>query len=394
MRLTREKLAQAAHLVDECGFDVWLTFVRETAGHADPVLPLILEGGLTWQSALLVGRNARRVAVVGNYDADPLIASGDWDEVVPYVEDIREPFLAAVRSVAGPGSAKIAVNFSLDDDKADGLTHGMYLVLEGLLAETGHELVSAGPLLARLRGEKTGAELKRIRAAIAEGDRIFAEIAQTARLGMNERELYDWIQARMRERGLGFAWDEAGDPIVNFGPDSMIGHGVPSATLALAEGQVLHVDLGVIKDGYSSDIQRCWFVGREVPDDVARATQAVNDAISAGAARLRPGVPGWEVDGAARVSIEASGYPEYRHALGHQVGRMAHDGGSLLGPRWPRYGKSPETPVREGEVYTLELGVTLRGRGYIGIEEMVRVGASGVEWLSQRMLEMPVLEAV
>lgn len=195
----------------------------------------------------------------------------------------------------------------------------------------------------------------------------------------------------MRQRGLGFAWDPAGDPIVNSGPDSMIGHGVPSEKVTLQDGHIFHIDLGVIKDGYSSDIQRCWFVGEAVPDDVTQAQEAVNAAISAGAAALRPGVAGHTVDHAARAELVSRGYPEYLHALGHQVGRVAHDGGALLGPRWERYGNSPDVPVQAGEIYTLELGITVPGRGYLGLEEMVVVTESGCEFLSDRQLTMPMI---
>lgn len=44
-----------------------------------------------------------------------------------------------------------------------------------------------------------------------------------------------------------------------------------------------------------------------------------------------------------------------------------------------------------GEVYTLELGVDVPGRGYLGIEEMAVVTDTGCEFLSVRQLEMPVL---
>ena len=47
----------------------------------------------------------------------------------------------------------------------------------------------------------------------------------------------------MQELGLGFAWDEAGDPIVNSGPDSMVGHAIPSDKVHLTEGHVFHIDL-------------------------------------------------------------------------------------------------------------------------------------------------------
>lgn len=392
MTLTREKLDQAGALVDEAGVDVWITFVRETAGGSDPVLPLILDGGLTWQSALLVGRGGRRIAVVGNYDADPLRASGDWHEVVPYVEGIREPLLELLDRLCG-ANPRIAVNFSPNDVKADGLTYGMYLLLEGYLAGTRFEgsLESAERLVGRLRGVKSPSELGRIRAAIAAGDAIFAEVPRFARRGVSELAIYDEIQRRMRASGLGFAWDEAGDPIVNSGPDSMAGHGIPSETITLQEGHVFHIDLGVVKDGYSSDIQRCWFVGKTVPDEVNAALAAVNAAIDAGAKALRPGVPGWQVDDAARATIVAQGYPEYLHAVGHQVGRVAHDGGTILGPRWDRYGDTPYREVESGEVYTLELGIDMPGRGYLGIEEMVLVTPDGCTFLSTRQATMPTI---
>jgi methionine aminopeptidase len=51
----------------------------------------------------------------------------------------------------------------------------------------------------------------------------------------------------------------------------MVGHGVPSNTIMLEEGHIFHIDLGVIIDGYSSDIQRSWFVGSVVPADVQAA---------------------------------------------------------------------------------------------------------------------------
>ena len=81
------------------------------------------------------------------------------------------------------------------------------------------------------------------------------------------------------------------------------------------------------------------------------------------------------------------------HAFGHQVGRFAHDGGAVLGPRWERYGNTPLTPIQAGEVYTLELGVDVVGRGYLGIEEMAQVTDSGLEWLSERQNSIWVLQS-
>ncbi|MDQ2830023.1 MAG: hypothetical protein M3Y74_13365, partial [Chloroflexota bacterium] len=44
---------------------------------------------------------------------------------------------------------------------------------------------------------------------------------------------------------------------------------------------------------------------------------------------------------------------EPQFAFGHHLGRTAHDGGGTLGPRWPRYGATPELLVEEGNVFAL-----------------------------------------
>jgi Xaa-Pro aminopeptidase len=394
--LTREKLNQAAAIVaqSESEIDVWLTFVRETSGIADPCLPFLMEGGLTWQSALLVSKSGRKVAIAGNYDLDGLEKSGDWDEVIGYVQGIREPLVDALQeliplSVAAP---KIAVNFSENDDKCDGLTHGMFRLLERYLAHTrfASSLVSAEPIIRALRGRKTQTELAAMRGAIIETDRLFAEVAALAKPGITERQIADFVQGKIAERGLGYAWEQEGNPIVNCGPDSAVGHSAPSA-IALAPGHILHMDLGVVQNGYASDLQRCWFVGSEVPEAVSRAHAAVLGAIEAGFAALKPGVSGWEVDAAARSFLVAAGYPEYLHALGHQVGRVAHDGGGLLGPCWARYGETPYWPVEVGQVYTLELGVAVEGHGYWSLEDMAVVTESGAQWLSTPQKEIWLL---
>ncbi len=97
---------------------------------------------------------------------------------------------------------------------------------------------------------------------------------------------------------------------------------------------------------------------------------------------LRPGVQGWQIDEATRTYLVQAGYEEYKPTLGHSVGRHAHDGGPLLGPRWPRYGDAPCFTVEEGVVFTLELGV-LTERGYVSQEDEVLVTSDGCEWFSR-----------
>jgi Xaa-Pro aminopeptidase len=139
-------------------------------------------------------------------------------------------------------------------------------------------------------------------------------------------------------------------------------------------------------------LQRVWYLlgdGEDTaPADVIQAWHALWASLEAGASALRPGAVGWEVDGAARKTLVAAGYPEPMYALGHQLGRSAHDGGTVLAPRWDRYGAAPFGAVEEGNVFTLEFGTAVPGRGYIGLEEDVLVTADGIEWLSTPQREL------
>ncbi len=393
--IVREKVEQAVGILDELGIDAWLTFARETTESGDPVLPIILGHPVTWQSAFIVARDGRRIAIVGRYEDDAVRSTGAWPTVVAYVEGIGPALREALGEI---DPQTIAINFSMDDVKADGLTHGMYLLLRDHLDGTpwADRLAPAGEIVRRLRGRKTAGELARIRAAIATTDEIFDAVIGHVQEGTTELEVSRFMHEQLRARGVAPAWEAAQCPIVTTGPDSMVGHGLPSAELCIGAGGIFHLDFGVCRDGYCSDVQRVWYVPnddeREIPAAVRRGFDAVVRAIQAAADALRPGVPGWQVDEAARRTLTDAGYDEYRHATGHHVGRAAHDGGGVLGPRWPRYGRTPEFPVEPGNVFTLELGIeNLDGRGYLGLEEMVLVTADGVEWLTTPQVHLPML---
>ncbi|MHC5003924.1 MAG: M24 family metallopeptidase [Planctomycetota bacterium] len=393
--IVREKLDQVPGILDELGIDAWLTFARETTESGDPVLPLILGQPVTWQSAFIVSRGGHRTAIVGRYEDEAVRSTGAWPQVVSYVEGIRPSLLAALETI---DPETLAINYSIDDVKADGLSYGLYLLLQEHLRGSpwSERLVSAEEIIRRLRGRKTDGELARLRAAIATTDEIFAAAAARARPGTSELEVARFMHEQVSERGLTTAWETAQCPIVTTGPDSMVGHGLPSADLQVTPGGIFHVDFGVQQDDYCSDIQRAWYVpepGESAPPPaVAAGFEAVLASIRAAADAMRPGVAGWQVDEAARRTLVAAGYPEYQHATGHHVGRAAHDGAGVLGPRWPRYGRTPEYPLEAGNVLTLELGIeNLDGRGYLGLEEMVLVTDDGIEWLSDPQTSLPLL---
>lgn len=377
-----EKLNQAAEILREQGIDCWLTFVRESSETPDPAMKLIVGHDVTWQSAFIVTSSGRRIALVGGPEGATVRRAGLYDDVRTYDEGFA-PGLRAILKELDP--AQIAINYS-DDVAADGLTHGMYLQLTEALARTPYRqrLVSAGPIIGPLRSRKSHTELARMRKAIEITEELFALVTAMLRPGVSELEVADMLHAEARKRGLELSWAADHCPAVNIGPDSEAGHAGPSEIVA-RPGDLVHLDFGIAYEGYRADLQRMWYLRSEAdPEAPASVTRAFNtcvDAIEAGRAFLKAGVAGWTVDEAARKVITGAGYPEYKHALGHSVGLATHDGGPLLGPRWPRYGDSPTRPIQSSSVYTLELGVPTE-RGYIGLEDEVLVTDSGADYIS------------
>src|SRR5262245_3008328 len=198
--LLREKADQVLPLLAEAGLGCWLIFVRETGLHPDPGFELVVGTDVVRSSAFLFGAGGERVAIVARFDAAEVRRAGVFGEVVAYDEDIRGPLLDALGRLSPPS---IGLNYSPDDVTADGLTHGQYLLLLELLAGTPHaeRLVSAGPLLARLRGRKTPAEVGRIRAAVALTEGIVARLGPMIRPGVSERQLADFVHGEFRRLG-------------------------------------------------------------------------------------------------------------------------------------------------------------------------------------------------
>jgi Xaa-Pro aminopeptidase len=380
----RAKIDQAVGILGELGIDAWLVFIRESAAVHDPCIDLVVGGNVTWQSAFIITRSGERLAILGSLDKAGHEALGNYPSIVGYVKGIGEPLREALARL---DPAQIAVNYSVDDEMADGLTHGMYLLLKDTLAGTpyGDRLVSAEGIVARLRSRKQPPELERITRACAETVDLFGQLDRRLRIGMTEKQIAAVMVHVMEAKGLERAWDAEHCPAVFTGPESAGAHTGPTDRVMEA-GHLMNVDFGMRVEGFCSDLQRTWYCTRPgetaPPEIVQRAFAAVRDAIKKSGEFLRPGVKGHEVDAVARGHIVAQGFAEYPHALGHQIGRQAHDGAGLLCPIWERYGEKPFAVVEEGQCYTLEPRVVVPGYGVATMEEIVVVTQDGCRYLS------------
>jgi Xaa-Pro aminopeptidase len=388
--MIKEKLDQAVGVLGEMDVDCWMTFVRESGINGDPTLPFLVPGDLTWHSAIIVTRTGERIAIVGEYDRRAIEDLAAYSDVIGYVRGIQEPLTRVLRRL-NPRS--IAVNYSVDNEICDGLTHGMFLRLEQILQplDMDSRIVQADRIVSALRARKSDEELALIKKAIDATETIFREVAGFVTPGKSEAEIAAFMKERAAGGGFPFAWDPASCPAVFTGPDTAAAHYAPT-TRKVEQGHVLNMDFGLKVGGYCSDLQRTFYVRRagedRAPDDVQRGFDTIVRAIEQSRRTIRPGVQGVEIDATARRVIREGGYEDFPHGLGHQVGRFAHDGAALLGPAWEKYASKPFLPLEERMVFTLEPRLTVEGKGVATIEEMVVVTETGAEFLSHPQKEL------
>ncbi|MBK9007272.1 MAG: aminopeptidase P family protein [Anaerolineae bacterium] len=395
MTLIQEKVSQAIDILKEQQTDMWLTFVRETSGVRDPALDLLIgDNDLTWHSALILTREGKKIAIVGNLETEAVRQLNVFDEVLGYDSAVSGLLRDTITRLNPDG---IAVNTSRNNVHADGLTHAMYEFLKEYLAGTPYadRLVSAEPIINALRGRKTPTELARIRRAVEITNEIFEKTFSFIKVGMTEIEVGEYMHNLVKEYGVGLAWPAENCPAVNSGPNKVVGHNGPTE-IKIERGHIVHFDFGVKYEGYCSDIQRVGYVLREgeteAPVEVQRGFITIRTAIEKSREAMKVGATGNSIDVISREIVEDSGYPEFMHALGHQLGRVAHDGGALLGPLWEKYGESPNQKLELDQVYTIEPHVMVAGYGCVGLEEDVVMTNKGAEYIGEPQREIVLIQ--
>lgn len=383
--IQKEKHVQTKEVLKEFDVDWWLTVGRETSMNNEPVLPLISTIDFTATAAIIM-TPTKSTALVGHNDAEGLLQTKVFDEVIGYDTSFEKELTDLLLRDA---PKNIALNYSTADVAADGLTHGLYMVIQAILQKANYagDVISAEDIISQVRGCKTAEEIKRMEEAISMTDDIFQNAREFIKEGVTEKEIYDFFHEEMDARDVEPAWQAAQCPGVMVGPLTVTGHKGPTDIVA-EKGTVMDLDFGIVLNDYCSDLQRAYYVldddETEACQEVQKAFEVVQEAIRRALAGMKPGKTGSEIDQIARDYIVSQGYPEWTHGLGHQVGRLAHDGGVSLAPnKWERYtDREVNLPVSEGMVFTLEPGIRT-SRGYVGQEEVAVVTKDGGRFLSK-----------
>ncbi len=245
----------------------------------------------------------------------------------------------------------------------------------------GLELRPCGDLLQELRASKSEEELKYMQQAQDIAELALEDVLQVIKPGMTEREVMAELVYSMLRRG---SEGNSFDPIVVTGEKTSMPHGVPGDKLIKA-GDFVTMDFGCIKGGYCSDMTRTVAVGHAT-EEMKQVYDIVLKAQLAGIAAARAGIPGRDIDAAARKVIEAAGYGAYfGHGFGHSLGLDIHEG--------PSANPSGLAPMPVGAVCSAEPGIYLPGRFGVRIEDVMVLEEGGCRLLTRAKKELLILPA-
>lgn len=137
--------------------------------------------------------------------------------------------------------------------------------------------------------------------------------------------------------------------------NEVICHGIPGE-YALAEGDIVNIDVTTILDGFHADASRTFYVG-EVSDDARRVTECSRDCLAAGISTIRPGVPMEKIGNAIETLASTRNCSVVRDFVGHGIGTKFHEEPQIL-----HYASRPRGLVMTpGMVFTIEPMINIGG---------------------------------
>lgn len=139
-------------------------------------------------------------------------------------------------------------------------------------------------------------------------------------------------------------------------PNEVVCHGIPSASVVLKDGDIINIDVAVIKDGYYGDTSRMYYVGTIKPE-AKRLVETTYAAMVAGIHAVKPGATLGDVGHAIQTVAQQGGYKVVREYCGHGIGKIYHEQPSVLHYGQPGQGLQ----LKPGMVFTIEPMVNAGG---------------------------------
>jgi methionyl aminopeptidase len=202
--------------------------------------------------------------------------------------------------------------------------------------------------------------------------RCLRMLAAKARAGVTTKDLDTAAERFIRSQGAEPAFKGyRGFPAsICTSPNSMVVHGIPGP-YELRRGDVLSIDVGVIKDGWVADAAVTLPIG-SVGTEARKLLDVTKAALFAGAEQMQPGNHLGDVSAAIQRAVEIEGLSIIRTLVGHGIGRDMHEDPQV--PNFGEPGRGPELEV--GTVLAIEPMVNAGG-------PLVRMGDDGWAVYSQ-----------
>ncbi len=234
-----------------------------------------------------------------------------------------------------------------------------------------HKFVDATAVVHRVREVKSEAEIAKIKATCAIAGRAFDRVPDMAGAGVPLDQVFRDFQAALMTEGADWVSYTAGGA-------GQGGYGdviSPAGSNPLAEGDLLMLDTGAVRDGYFCDFDRNFAIG-PASDAMRRGYDVLYEATEDALAGLRPGLRACEVHAVLADGIAKRGGQPLDGRLGHGLGVTLTE--------WPSFTPLDHTVLRAGMVLTLEPGLELSPGKIMVHEENIVLRADGCELLSPR----------
>jgi methionyl aminopeptidase len=214
--------------------------------------------------------------------------------------------------------------------------------------------------------KKTPAEVEKMAASGEILVRCLKMLRAKARAGVTTEELDAAAEKFIRSQGAvpAFKGYRGFPGSICASPNSMVVHGIPDG-YELKRGDLLSIDVGVVKDGWVADAAMTVPVGPVGPD-AQKLLDVTKAALFAGAEQMRPGNHLGDVSAAIQRAVEIEGLSIIRTLVGHGIGKEMHEEPQV--PNFGEPGKGPE--LEEGMVLAIEPMVNAGG-------PLVRMGDDG-----------------
>lgn len=244
----------------------------------------------------------------------------------------------------------------------------------------GSIFLSAEEKLRKLRMIKSKDEIATLRQACELADFAIQIGVEEISEGKSELAILAAIEYALKKKGVS---QMSFSTMVLTGANAASPHGTPGPT-TIKKGDLVLFDLGVIVDGYCSDITRTVAYG-DISDQQYEIYNTVLKAQLAAVSMVKPGVTCSEIDLKARRTITDAGYgPYFPHRLGHGLGISIHE--------YPSITEKNSLPLEEGMVFTIEPGIYVPNVAGVRIEDDILVTSTGCETLTKFPKELQIIK--